>query len=451
MGIVLMTGMAHAGPGKSGEIHTISSLRDLSFYAGESGKHIRMEPGVYRMTDYIPLDRAGELLPTQDYHYIHFSGSDNVFDLRGVTIEFDTELRSKIPDPKSVAEFRLSGDNNTLKGLSIINVGDGTPRRGGGQVLHVDGDGNLLSDCTLVVRGSYPYGYGDLLGKGAENLLNLRKRSGLRITGDNNRFIGCQVFMRAFGHAFFIQGGADNTYFENCFAEGELRSTDAMLAETSGPAYANDFRSVYPNRDGEKRITPGYMKSLAECGFRTYDAGRVTLVDCTSVGMRIGYAFRDIPAFIENCVAIESERGFWLGSGSQVKNSRGDAKYGPLLFMERDNNVVELELLPGESEMTVHALAVITGVDNAVTLSSSDAGSAARRLPIMLGFVPPEHGENASPIKAYPDDWTNSGRPSRLRLDNQTTMPVIVSAQARDSKIKSRGEVIRQGAPESDE
>jgi hypothetical protein len=441
--IVLLGSPVHGGTRAASEVITISSLQQLAEYAGASRNHVRMNPGIYRMTDYISPEDISRMKEEGRYQFIDFTGSGNVFDLRGVTIEFDTALRTELNAPRA-AEFQMSGDNNTLKGLTIINTGEGFASKGGGQVFHVGGENNLFSDLTLVVRGSAPYGYGDLLGKGVSAIVSLSKRSGLRITGSNNRFVGCKIFMRAFGHAFFIQEGADNTYFENCYAEGELRSTDEMLAETSGPAYENDFRSDYPNRDGEKKITPGYMKSLAECGFRTYDAGKVTLMNCTSKGMRIGFAFRDVPAHMENCVALENERGFWVGSGAVVKNSRGDAKYGPLLFVERDNNVVELELLPGESEMTVHALAVMTGTDSRISISPSGEENDARRLPIMLGFVPPEHGENMSPIKEYPEDWTNSGPPTRLQLLNQTVMPVIVSAQARDSEVGSKGEVARE-------
>ena len=64
--------------------------------------------------------------------------------------------------------------------------------------------------------------------------------------------------MRSFGHAFFIQGG-DNTYFEECYAEGEIRPTDQMLAESSGPAFENDFASVYRTYQGKKTIPSGYM------------------------------------------------------------------------------------------------------------------------------------------------------------------------------------------------
>jgi len=68
-----------------------------------------------------------------------------------------------------------------------------------------------------------------------------------------------------------------------------------MLAETEGPAFENGFKSVYqPNV-----IQPGYIKSLNECGFRTYgrggpaqrETGVVTLVNCVAKNVRVGFAF----------------------------------------------------------------------------------------------------------------------------------------------------------------
>jgi hypothetical protein len=415
---------------------TISSLAELDRYAGQSGNHIRMAPGLYRMTDYIPLDRVAEVLPAREFHYLHFSGSDNSFDLRGVTIEFDTELRTKVQDPRAGAEFRVSGNNNTLAGLSIINLGDGFPRRGGGQVLHVDGDGNTLRDCTLVVRGSAPYGYGDLLGKGDSNLANLRKRSGLRITGSHNRFIGCKIFMQAFGHAFFIQEGADNTYFEDCYAEGELRSTDEMLAETSGPAYEINFASVYRNREGEKKIPPGYMQSLAETGFRVYTGTGISLVNCTAKNMRAGFAFSEGAEKMVNCTAIGNEVGFRVGGNVVISNSSGDAKYGPLIYLADGNNSsVELELLPDESDMHVHALATINGSGHNVSISAAKGKERTKPLPIMLGFARPSGAKGTAPF--------GEARASGVTLRNTTSMPVIISEKAVDSAIFSTGDVIR--------
>ena len=412
----------------------ISSLEELAEYASQSGNTITMEPGAYELTEYIPLESIPERRDNEDWHFIEFSGSGNMFDLTDVTIEVDTELRNELDPPIHNPEFVVSGNNNTLQGLTITNLGDGTSR--GGNVLSVHGDGNTVRNVTLHVRGSFPYGYGDLLGKGGGSLVGLRKHSGLQITGNNTRVIGCEIFMRSFGHGFYIQDGATNTYFEDCYVEGEMRSTDDMLAETSGPAYEADFASVYRNREGEFEILPGYMKSLAEDGFRTYGGVQdVTFINCTAKNMRGGWELRDSgPIHIESCEAIGNERGFWVGADAVVKDSRGDAKYGPLLFLEGDNSSVYLELMPEESEMNVHALASIHGSNHEVSIAPREGEDVNPAVPIKLGFSQPGAGEGMAP---YSEQAARD-----ISLTNETNAPLVVGEQASACQITTRGEVL---------
>lgn len=399
----------------------IAGLKELAHYAGQSGRTVRMEPGVYRLDEFIPLGQIAERRNERRWQFIEFSGSDNVFDLTDVTIEVDTALRAALRAPQHNPEFLISGDNNVLRGLTITNLGAGTSR--GGNVLSVHGDGNTLRDVTLHVRGSSPYGYGDLFGKGGRGVIGHRKHSGLQVAGDNTRLIGCRIEMRSFGHGFYVQG-ATNTYFEDCHVLGEMRSTDAMLAETSGPAYDVDFRSVYRNREGEHRVAPGYKKSLAEDGFRTYSGSRgVTFIRCTAKNMRAGFELRgDAQVRIADSAAVGNERGFWVGDGAVIENSRGDAKYGPLLFLEGKDASVELELMPAESEWKVHSLAVIYGTGHKVSIAPWKGRERTRPVPIKVGFAPPGGGEGMSPYAERPA--------LRIELDNRTQMPVIVGDRA---------------------
>lgn len=270
----------------SAENVQISSLEELDRYAAKSGNTVEMKPGVYKLVDYISLKEIAQRRKARDWHFIEFSGSDNGFDLTGVTIEVDTKLRSALRAPVHNPEFLVSGDGNVIKGVTITNIGEG--QSSGGNVLSIHGDGTTLRDATFHVRGSKPYGYGDLMGKGGKGLMGLRKHSGVQITGNKTRVIGSRIDMRSFGHGFYIQNGATDTRLEDCYVKGEMRPTDDMLAETSGPVYELDFRMVYRNREGERRIAPGYMKSLAEDAFRTYAGVKgVTLINCTSKNMRV--------------------------------------------------------------------------------------------------------------------------------------------------------------------
>ncbi len=430
---VLIIGMAVSASCIQGaEPIRISSLEELDRYAGESGNTIIMQPGLYAVSDYLPLETMSERRERGELQFLSFSGSDNVFHLNGVTIEVDTALRQALRAPIHNPEFIVSGDDNEIIGLNITTVGNGTSAAG--ELLRISGDRNTLRDCAFWVQGSFPYGYGDLFGKGGSPVIHHRKHSGVLITGESATLIGCRLFMRSYGHGYFIQGG-NNHYFEDCYVEGVMRSTDDMLAETSGPAYEVEFRSEYRNRDGEHRVTPGYMKSLAEDGFRTYSqAENLTFINCTARYMRGGFELRTQGGVhVENSAAIGCERGFWVSSDAQVINSRGDARYGPLLFLEGDNATVELELLPEETNMTVHGLATIHGSGHNVVIRPAGDENRTLPVPILVAYSQPGAGEAMSPY---------GRRPARnLTLINETTMPVIIAAQAENCTIITRGPV----------
>ncbi|MDW5290300.1 hypothetical protein [Formosa sp. PL04] len=227
----------------------ISSLSELAKYASQSGNTITMAPGVYKLTDILTPEVLQERRANKLYQYITFSGSNNVFNLEGVEIELDTEIRTVLNPPIHSDEFLVTGSNNSFLGLTIRCIGQGTSP--GGTVLQVAGEANILKDITLYVKGAYPYGYGDLFGKGKqkETTIKHKKHSGLLVTGNDTKLYGCKIYNRSFGHCFFIQQNPKNVYFEDCYAEGEMRSTDAVLAETSGPAFDVNFKTWTLNRE----------------------------------------------------------------------------------------------------------------------------------------------------------------------------------------------------------
>jgi hypothetical protein len=426
---VLALACAFLNTSARAETVEIASLRELAEYAAKSGNVVTMRPGVYKLIELLPIESMAERRERKQFQFMTFSGSNNVFNLNGVVIELDTALRQALRAPIHNNEFVISGHSNTLIGLTITCVGDGTSAAGA--LVSITGDHTTLRDCTFHVRGSFPYGYGDLFGKGSPSVISHRKHSGVHIVGSNTRLFGCRLFMRSFGHGYFVQGGT-NQYFENCYVEGEMRSTDAMLAETSGPAFDVRFRTVGRNREGEHRVLPGYMKSLAEDGFRTYGQVRnLTFINCTARNMRGGFELRTREGVrVENCTAIGCERGFWIGSGV-VNGSRGDAQYGPLLFVEGDNVEAEVELLPAESDSIVHALAIIHGSGHQVTIKASAQGQRTRSTPILVGYGTPAAGEGMAAIPEQPA--------RRVILKNETIMPVELGERASDCQVVSRG------------
>ncbi|MBD3265196.1 hypothetical protein GF373_00880, partial [bacterium] len=334
--------------------------------------------------------------------------------------------------PIHTSEFVISGNNNTIIGLAITNYGDKTSPAGA--LLEIAGEGNTLRDCLFWVQGSYPYGYGDLFGKGGGSIIGHRKHSGVLIKGNRSTLVGCRLFMRSYGHGFYIQGG-NNHLFRDCYVEGAMRSTDDMLAETAGPAHAVDFRSVYKNREGGNRVLPGYMKCLSEDGFRTYTQARnVTFINCTAKYMRAGFELRTRGGvYLENCSALGTERGFWVSSGAVLRECEGEARYGPLLFVEGEDADVDITLLPAESEMNVHSLATIHGSGHTVTIQPKEKKNRTGSIPILVGYKQPGAGEGMSP---YGEKTTK-----HITLRNKTAMPVVIGDQVEGAEIHTIGPV----------
>jgi hypothetical protein len=443
---IFVCGLLSSWAATPAHVVEVSSLSELAQQASRDGQTIRVRPGVYRMADYLTEDVLRQIHAAVDRRerrppvpMFVFRGSDNHFDLRGVVLEIDTSLYRLLPQGGYTRCLVIAGHRNHFDGLTIRNTG---PNQGsGGNILSVAGEGNTLENVVLYVHGSYPYGYGDLLGKGGPNLVPLQKQSGVQVLGRQTTLRRCKVFSRAFGHCFYIQGG-ENSRLEDCYAEGEMRATSEMLRETAGPAFELGFRSVYENRDGRFLITPGYKKSLVEDGFRTYGgAGHITLVNCVAINTRAGFeigAPDDSPhkTIIDHGVALGCERAYLLGSNVIVRRSRGDMTHGPLLYLRggRDSDI-ELELTGRGSDYSVHAVATIAGENHRVRLTGAAYDTNSPAVPIMLGFGMPAHAEMASPIRPAPARGIHV-------INELARVPVLTSAQVVDGRIESAGGVI---------
>ena len=443
---LLIFSFGAAGLLASSDSVEVGSLAELAEAARGDKRHIRMAPGVYPMADYLTEEVLGKIRAGVDrtqkrppVPMFTFEGADNRIDLTGVTIEIDNALYKKLPGGGYIRCLIVRGEGNTLVGLTVRHVGinDGS----GGNTLSLEGARTTLEDATLHIYGSHPYGYGDLLGKGGPNLVSIRKQSGVQILGTGSVVRRTRVFSRAFGHCFYIQQG-DDILLEDCYAEGAMRATDDMLRDTAGPAFDLGFKSVYANRDGRYIISPGYVKSLSEDGFRTYgNAGRVTLKNCTAINTRAGFeigAPDDAPqkTLLDNCVARGCERGFLIGSQTIVRRSSGDISHGPLLYLRggRDSDV-ELELVGDGPRSWVHALATIAGENQRVRLNGQPGSRSVYSPPIFAGFGMPQHGEMSSPILA--------SATKGLNLDNTIgAAAVITSGELTAPSIHTTGRTL---------
>ncbi|WP_406683284.1 leucine-rich repeat protein [Seonamhaeicola sp. MEBiC1930] len=421
---------------------TVSSISELANAAAQSGQTVTMTPGVYNMTDYLTPTVIATRTPADAFGrraMIRFSGSNNTFDFTGVTINIDTELLNDLGG--TVIEFHLTGNYINFKGLTVTDIGN-SPTAGGGQSMTVSGDNITVENVTLNMSGSSPYGYGDLLGKGGGALVPMRKHSGLLVGGLNVSIIGCNIYSTSFGHLFFIQGGR-NVLFQDCYAEAVTRTTDDMLAETSGPAFNLGFQAVYPNYAGDKVITPGYTKSLSECGFRTYGSGAgnttegVTFINCIARNTRVGFALEvGAPVLVQNCEATGNEAGFNVKDVT-IENSRGDAVNGPLLYLSGDNSNVELELMPTLPITTLHAVATIAGNDHNVTITKWNDEIRTQDHKILVGATRPTGTNPFSPL--------GSTATSDITLNNCTEMPVEMLGNANSCVVNTTGSVTDNG------
>jgi hypothetical protein len=450
------------------EVTNISTLAELREYAAKDDGNIKMAAGTYVVDDTsyfknIVADRYNDTndnIPDATYNVatlFHFSGSNNVFDLTGVKISVDTSIYPELDDFGKIIEVFMTGSNNQVKGLKFSNQGTGYsapyPDRSSAIMLTIVGNENTFEKVDLFITGSFPYGYGFHLGKGGTTQgLSLHKHSSLLISGTGTKLLGCNVVTRAFGHGIVMQGAVD-TRIEDCYVEGEMRNTNEMLAETSGPAFNLSFYSDY----APGTIQPNQMVALSEDGIRTYATGNfvstktrnVTVLNTTVKNMRGGF---DLVAatgdrIISGCTAIGCQtQGFSGGSGIVISNSKGDAQYGPLLsfwYTSGKNGVVNLELINTESDFPPTRLAEINGTAHNISLKNYEGKARVNSLPIVFGesFWADTRGHR------YPNENpdTHAGA-SNVTLKNETGMPIELNKLSVSNKISTSGTVVDKGA-----
>jgi hypothetical protein len=441
--------------GVRAEVITVDSLVALCDLAHSNNVSVKLKPGVYDLNDPALGQELDMKLyegdtPTRDYPaaaLILFSGNHSFYDLTGTEIRLDTKLHQAFGKRKLFEVF-VTGDDNIIEGLTVKDVGDHAPT-GSAIMLTVMGDNNTIRKADLFIHGSYPYGYGHLLGKGANPIVTPRKHSSFLIAGENTKVLGCKVVTRAFGHGIVMQGAVD-TLIKDCYVEGELRTTDDMLKEKSGPAFDAGFKSDYP----PGKIIPGQIKCLSEDGIRTYPYGslvgrsteRVTVVNCTIKNMRSGVAFgaERGPSRVMNTTAIGCrERGFSIGSNGTIEGCKGDAKYGPLLtFLGRGtkNCVIDLELVNTVSDIEFPRLLEVNGSGHHITLRNYEGKKRSKLTPIVFGES--DWGD-IHLFRAPDSDPAKYSGAKNCTLINETGMPIILSELTENCTVVTDGKILK--------
>ncbi|MFC1766859.1 hypothetical protein ACFL6U_32890 [Planctomycetota bacterium] len=175
----------------------VSTLLELREAVQKSDQAIVMKPGNYNLTD---LPDGSKDLPCL--------GSNNTIDLTGVYVNIPVGTTRR-------AYITISGHNNIFKGgtfedtytsglkvitdFSSYNKNRSTLARGlkGDAVMRVEGNDNQVIATKLIIRGSFPYGYGSIYGIGRDNVFGLDKRCGILVKGQNNTIDGCELLVMA--------------------------------------------------------------------------------------------------------------------------------------------------------------------------------------------------------------------------------------------------------------
>jgi hypothetical protein len=439
---------------------TVSSLAELKTYLPQDNINCVMAPGTYTIT---AADVSAGLYP--DYTLIVgrnykalllFSGNNSTYDFSGVTLHVETGVwHDNDYGNNGVYEVQTTGNNNVLKNLTMVDVGtvDDDPKDGCVNIV-MDGSYNRIEGFHITSMGSYPYGYGDCFGKGgSNNTIGHNKHSTFLVRGESNHAKNCTLIHRTYGHAMFMQA-ASNPTIEGCYIEGEVRSTDDMLAETSGPAFDIDFLTTWGYR-----LPPGFMKSTGEGGIRAYNGGETiidgveyergtsnpTIINNTVVNMRTGVTLTHASGtkYVAGCKTIGCERGYAIGSGI-IENCFSDVQHGPAFGVDYESDrgvTADITILPytGKHYNGSRHFAYIYGSDHNLTFRGLEE-NPDQELVVNVG------GEKTIESNLYTNENYTA---DNIIINNLTGYPVVLDDDASDNTIRSIGSVVDEGTDNS--
>ncbi|WP_319501871.1 right-handed parallel beta-helix repeat-containing protein [uncultured Draconibacterium sp.] len=422
------------------EFIKIDNLTDLNSYSKKDNVKVKLKPGNYQ------IDNA------ESIRFMRFTGNNSHYNLNGCRFMVDTKLFSRTDLKKSddgnsmYCAIEISGNNVVMEGLYIETYGGQPGRQSKNKIFNIVGEDVTLKNVELRTAGSSPWGYGYLYGLGGGDV---RKMNGIRVgyPAKNVKLIGCKVHARAMGHSIFLQG-AENTLIEDCHIDGLLRTTDAILAETSGYGFDKNF---YAGKGGyiegttvaeDGKILPGEIISLSEDGIRMYPeynghpTKNTTVKNCTVFQMRRGICTglstsgdKVINCQVRDCVAA----GFNVGNNDTLINCSANAKYSEALcvpYKSAENAYVELEILDSRNGMANNLLAAINGTGHHVILKTSNPA-----------FIPDSFNIELSTLTGYAFYQRSGVHATNIKLDNQTDCKVLLLPGTENETIQSKGAV----------
>lgn len=433
---------------------TVNSLAELMPFLKQDGVNVKLLPGTYWITGEEASAGMYGVQAWQDHvkSLLYFEGSNSTYDFTGVTLKIETSVFQSLGS-YDVYKFHVIGSNNVFLNLTMEDIGSvhDAPTKGA-LTLCLDGAGNRVEGFHTTSKGSYPYGYGESFGKGGPYTVSgIKKHSSFLVRGYENHVKNCKIYHRGYGHALFMQA-ADKPLIEGCYIEGEMRSTEDMLAEAGTGTVGDDIDFMtyfgYP-------IPPGYMMCLNEEGIRAYNGGNTiidgveyergtsnpTILNNTIYRLRSGVTLTHATGtkYVEGCTTIECQRGYAIGSG-QIVDCKSDAKYGPALAVDYATDkgmTADITILNSDQPYNGSKhLAYLIGSNHTVTLRSSDP-SADQSLLIEVG------GDSRTVGNLNSDE---NYAASNITINNHTGFPVILDDQSSNISGVSCGPVTDNGS-----
>ena len=152
-----------------------------------------------------------------------------------------------------------------------------------------------------------------------------------------------------------------------------------------------------------------------------------------------------------NCEVIDCVvQGYSLPSKGTITNSKGNAAYGPLLYIHSDSTSsqkIDLEVLPSPHGFGDHPLAAIKGSRHRIRFTSGGEGKELPR-PIIVGypmrfdFLSVDYpGVPKGMERNFAKYAPKSDRASGIKLENATEHPVVLGKFSEENEITSRGKV----------
>lgn len=389
---------------------TLETIAELKAAIASSNGTYKMEPGYYTLDASYFEDDGATLL--------HFSGDNNIVDMTDVTIDISTETLNDMRADDYYQSVLIEGDDNIIINGKFINTypnGDlfiydfkstnedyDRATHSSTNYFKVWGDNNTLKNNTIITRGSFPYGYGDMFGKGAENTYGLRKNLGVQVTGDNTLIDGLDLTVLSFGHGIYMQG-ADGTVIKNSRVQGRVRLGADMYedGDDSLPGQV-DYIQQEPDWYEGDAIVEDRMYNLTEDGIRAYSTG--TKADGTTADTGSVYVENTTVINMRNCFALVAadsaditgstvkgcgENGYTVPSNGTVTDSYGDAAYAHLMRMpygSESNIYMDITLIEPAFATGPYKFSNIAGSNHTIILRS-DGSEPNDDLPVSVGYA----------------------------------------------------------------